>query len=60
MNWEVSIDNCTQPWVRHIASGNPLFRAGSSARCSVMTQMGGMGSGWERAPRGRGHTYSYR
>ena len=53
MNWEVSIDNCTQPWVRHIASGNPLFRAGSSARCSVMTQMGGMGSGWERAPRGR-------
>ena len=53
MSWETRADKCTPPCVRHRASGNPLYRAGSSARCSVMTQVGGMG-GVGRSSKGEG------
>ena len=33
--------------VEHIASGKLLYSTGSSAWCSVMTKMGGMGMGCE-------------
>jgi len=36
-------DICTVPYVKQVASGNPLYSTGSSALCSVMTWRGGMG-----------------
>ena len=44
-NWEIKIDIYTLPCVKQVASGNLLYSTGSSAQCSVMTQMGGMGGG---------------
>ena len=43
MNWEIGIDDYALLCVKQIASGNLLYTAGSSAQCSVMTWMGGMG-----------------
>ena len=43
MNWEIGIDVYALLCVKQIASGNLLYTAGSSAQCSVMTWMGGMG-----------------
>ena len=40
-----SIETCTLPYVRQLASGNLLYDAGSSTSCSVTTWRGGMG--WE-------------
>ena len=51
MNWEIGIDRYTLPRVKQIAKGNLLYSAGNSARCSVVTQMGGMGM---RGGMGRG------
>ena len=45
MNWEIRIDIYTLPCVKQIASGNLPYSRGSSARCSVMTWMGGMAWG---------------
>ena len=45
MNWETGIDVCAPPFVKQIASGNVLYSTGSSAWCSVVTSMGGMGVG---------------
>ena len=42
MNWEIGIDDYALLCVKQIESGNLLYTAGSSAQCSVMTQMGGM------------------
>ena len=52
MNWEIGIDICALPRVKQIASGNVLYSAGSSARCSVVTQMNAM----ERVLGGRSKT----
>ena len=38
--------------------GKLLYRPGSSAQCSVMTEMGGMRS-WEGGSRGRGSMYTH-
>ena len=57
MNWEIGIDILTLPCVKQIASGNLLYITGSSARCSVITYMGGMGG--EGGSRGRGYMYTY-
>ena len=43
MNWEIGIDVCALPRVKHMASGNLLYSTGSPAQCSVVTQMDGMG-----------------
>ena len=43
---------------KETASGNLLYRAGSSARCSVITEVGGSGA-WEGDPRGRRYMYTY-
>ena len=53
MNWEFGIDVYALPCIKQRASGNLL--SGSSARCSVATEMGGMrgcgrevdSKGWE-------------
>ena len=45
MNWEIEIDVCALPCLKHITSGNLLYSAGSSAQCSVVAWMGGMGVG---------------
>ena len=42
MNWEIRFD-LNNTIMCQIASGNLLYNTGSSAQCSVMTQMGGMG-----------------
>ena len=42
LNWEIRFDINTLPCVKEIASGNVLYSTGSSAQCSVTTQMGGM------------------
>ena len=52
-NWEIRIDIYTLPCVKQIASGNLLYSTGSSAWCSVMTQMGGMGGGGREVQEGR-------
>ena len=57
VNWEIRFDINILPCVTQIASGNLLYSRGSSAQCSVMTQMGGMGLGG--GPRGRGYMYTY-
>jgi len=44
---KVRVDIYTLPYVKQIASGYLLYTTGSSARCSVMSQRRGMGSGWE-------------
>ena len=49
-NGETRIDIYALPCVKQIASGNLMYSAGNSARCSVMTQMGGSGV-WEGDPR---------
>ena len=46
-NWEIRTDIYTLPSVKQTASGNLLYSTGSSARCSVMTYMGGTGGGGE-------------
>ena len=46
MNWEIGIDVCELPCIKQIASGDLLCSAGSSAWCSVVTWIGGMGVGW--------------
>ena len=51
MNWEIRIDIYTLPCVKQVASGNLVYSTGSPARCSVMTQMGGMGDGGGRSKR---------
>ena len=40
-NWKTGIDMYTLPGVKHIASGKLVYRTGSSARRSVMTERGG-------------------
>ena len=45
MNWVIGIDICALPCVKQIASGNLLCSAGSSARCSIMTYLGGWDGG---------------
>ena len=45
MNWEIRFDINTLPCVKQRASGNRLYSTGSSAQCSVMTQMGEGGRG---------------
>ena len=45
MNWEIEIDVCALPCLKHILSGNQLYSAGSSAQCSAVAWMGGMGVG---------------
>ena len=47
MNWEIQIDMYTLLCVKQIASGNLLYNTGSSAQCSVMTQMDRVGGGRE-------------
>ena len=43
-NWENSMEICTLPYVKQIASGNLLCDdTGSSSQCSVTTYRGGMG-----------------
>ena len=37
MNWEIGIDVCALPCVKQLASGNLLYSAGSSTRCSGVT-----------------------
>ena len=49
-NWECRTDRYTLPCVKQIASGQRLQRAGSTAQCSLMNEMGGMGSGGREAP----------
>ena len=44
-NREIRFDINTLPCVKWIASGNLLYSTGSSAWCSVTTQMGGRGRG---------------
>ena len=56
MNWEIGIDIYTLPCVKHIVNWNMIYSAGSSAWCSVVTSMGGMGWGWREVYEG-GHTY---
>ena len=56
-NWEIRFDINILPCVKQIASGNLLYSTGSSAQCSVMTQVGGI-RGWEGVPRGRGYRYT--
>ena len=57
INWEIGIDIYTLSCVKQLASGNMLYSTGSSARCSVMTWLGGIGG--EGCPRGRGYTYTF-
>ena len=45
-NWKSSTEIHTPPCTKQRASGNLLYITGSSARGSVMTEMGGMGR-WE-------------
>ena len=45
INLERSVETCTLPYVKQIASENLLYDAESSAWCSVMTKRGGMGWG---------------
>ena len=52
MNWEFGTDIYIPPCVKQTASGNLLYSARSSARCSVMTNRDGMGEG--EAQEGRG------
>ena len=60
MHWEIGTDLYTLPCVKQRASGNLLYSPRSSARCSVVTEMGGMErGGWEGDPRGKGYTYAY-
>ena len=60
MNRKSRIYIYTQPCVKQIASGKLLSSTGSSARCSVMTQRGGMGGvGWEGGSRGRRAVYTW-
>ena len=40
MTWENKIGICTLPCVKLIASGKLLYKIGSSAHCSVMTEVG--------------------
>ena len=47
MNRESSIDIHTLPHVKETTSGELLYGAGSSAWCSGVTCMGGMGCGRE-------------
>ena len=42
-NWESSIGIYTLLCVKQTASGKLVYSTGSSARCSVMTESGGMG-----------------
>ena len=58
MNWEIRFDINTVPCVQQIANGNLLYSTGSSAQCSVIAKLGGMG-GSGRGPRGRGCVYVY-
>ena len=43
MNWETGIDIYILPWVRQIASGSLMDSPGSSAQCSLVILMGGIG-----------------
>ena len=45
MNWETRTEVYALPFVKQIASGKLLHRAGNSAWCSVVTQGFGMGGG---------------
>ena len=45
------------PCVKQISSGNMLWSAGSSTQCSVVTQMGGMGSGGREVLEGEDYVY---
>ena len=46
MNWETSTDACAQSHAKETAGENLLPSAGSSAGCSAMASMNGMG--WKR------------
>ena len=43
MNWETSTDACAQPRAKETAGENLLHSAGSSAGCSAMASVNGMG-----------------
>ena len=58
MNCKSSIDIYTLPYVKQIASGKLLYNTGSPAWCSVTTQRGGVGVGWEEAQE-KGDIYIY-
>ena len=45
INWETGIDVCALPCVKQRAGGSLLHRTGSSAWCSVVMEMDGMGVG---------------
>ena len=47
VNWDSIINIHTLPCIKKIASGKLLYSTGSSAWCSMITYMGGMGSGRE-------------
>ena len=57
MNWEIRFDINRLPCVKQIASGNVLYSTGSSAQCSVMTQM--WGEKGEGGPRERDYRHTY-
>ena len=54
MNWEIGIDIRALTRVKQIAGGNLLYSTGSSAWCSVVTWMVGMGGELG----GRGYMYA--
>ena len=58
INWEIGIDANTLLCVEWIASGNLLYSTRSSACWSVLTWMGGMGSGMGRRSKREG-TYVF-
>ena len=59
-NWESSMEICTLPYVKQIASGNLLCDdTGSSSQCSVTTIGIGRGGRWAGRSGGRGHTYTW-
>ena len=57
-NRECSINIYTLSCIKQIAGEKLLFNTGSPARCSVMTQRGGMGVGKEDSRR-RGYIDNY-
>ena len=56
--WESNIEVYTLPGGKEIASGKLLCNTGSSAWCSVTSQMGGIGN-WEAGLRGGRYMYAY-
>ena len=60
MNWKIGISVCTLPCIKQTVSGNLLYSTGSSARCSMVVWLDGMGQGvWEEGS-SMGGAYVYR